>query len=228
MKSYKSALVCAMALAGCNRLSPVDRTPTVTGLGGATGGGAGGGIASGAGGSTGAAQGLPCEVQAILVKYCGSCHGAIPQGGAPRSLLTYADLTKPDLTNKSITEAQAALQRIQSQGSPMPPTPNAVPTAAEIATLQGWVDNGYPFGSCASGAGGSAARVTSATRVTLSSIPREMAGRSGGTRTPGIRFWRPTLYQLSYTPATGHQVYQRIPADGKSPAVDSVACRAQL
>jgi len=156
VKSYKSALVCAMALAGCNRLSPVDRTPTVTGLGGATGGGAGGGIASGAGGSTGAAQGLPCEVQAILVKYCGSCHGAIPQGGAPRSLLTYADLTKPDLTNKSITEAQAALQRIQSQGSPMPPTPNAVPTAAEIATLQGWVDNGYPFGSCASGAGGSA------------------------------------------------------------------------
>lgn len=27
------------------------------------------------------------------------------------------------------------------------------------------------------------------------------AGRSGGTRTPGIRFWRPTLYQLSYTPS---------------------------
>src|SRR5690606_23865286 len=25
-------------------------------------------------------------------------------------------------------------------------------------------------------------------------------GRSGGTRTHDIRFWRPTLYQLSYTP----------------------------
>src|SRR5215469_3673722 len=25
-------------------------------------------------------------------------------------------------------------------------------------------------------------------------------GRSGGTRTPGLRFWRPPLYQLSYTP----------------------------
>src|SRR4051812_15816107 len=25
-------------------------------------------------------------------------------------------------------------------------------------------------------------------------------GRSGGTRTHGIRFWRPTLYQLSYAP----------------------------
>src|SRR4051812_42549378 len=27
------------------------------------------------------------------------------------------------------------------------------------------------------------------------------SGRSGGTRTPGPRFWRPMLYQLSYTPA---------------------------
>src|SRR5258708_23983525 len=25
-------------------------------------------------------------------------------------------------------------------------------------------------------------------------------GRSGGTRTPNPRFWRPVLYQLSYTP----------------------------
>src|SRR5262252_2716714 len=27
-----------------------------------------------------------------------------------------------------------------------------------------------------------------------------LIGRSGGTRTPGLRFWRPPLYQLSYTP----------------------------
>ena len=26
------------------------------------------------------------------------------------------------------------------------------------------------------------------------------AGRGGGSRTPDLRFWRPTLYQLSYTP----------------------------
>ena len=26
------------------------------------------------------------------------------------------------------------------------------------------------------------------------------SGRSGGTRTPSPRFWRPVLYQLSYTP----------------------------
>ena len=28
-----------------------------------------------------------------------------------------------------------------------------------------------------------------------------MTGRSGGARTPNPRFWRPVLYQLSYTPA---------------------------
>ena len=34
-----------------------------------------------------------------------------------------------------------------------------------------------------------------------------LIGRGGGTRTPGARFWRPTLYQLSYTPSNmvGHQ-----------------------
>ena len=27
-----------------------------------------------------------------------------------------------------------------------------------------------------------------------------LSGRGGGSRTPSLRFWRPTLYQLSYTP----------------------------
>ncbi len=31
-----------------------------------------------------------------------------------------------------------------------------------------------------------------------------LSGRGGGTRTPDPRFWRPMLYQLSYTPIT-HQ-----------------------
>ena len=28
------------------------------------------------------------------------------------------------------------------------------------------------------------------------------SGRSGGNRTPNLRFWRPALYQLSYTPSS--------------------------
>src|SRR5947207_8602811 len=33
--------------------------------------------------------------------------------------------------------------------------------------------------------------------------PRLSSGRSGGARTPNPRFWRPVLYQLSYTPMRG-------------------------
>ena len=29
---------------------------------------------------------------------------------------------------------------------------------------------------------------------------RSWTGRGGGSRTPGLRFWRPPLYQLSYAP----------------------------
>src|SRR5579871_785794 len=37
----------------------------------------------------------------------------------------------------------------------------------------------------------------------------EYSGRSGGTRTPGPRFWRPMLYQLSYTPPDNEQSRRR-------------------
>ena len=39
-----------------------------------------------------------------------------------------------------------------------------------------------------------------------------ISGRGGGTRTPGARFWRPTLYQLSYTP-----VYKVVDHQGLEP-----------
>src|SRR5947208_1329133 len=44
-------------------------------------------------------------------------------------------------------------------------------------------------------------RVVPKTRVRVD----ERVGRSGGTRTPDRRFWRPLLSQLSYTPA--HRQY---------------------
>jgi hypothetical protein len=31
----------------------------------------------------------------------------------------------------------------------------------------------------------------------------DCVSRGGGTRTPGLRFWRPPLYQLSYAPEFG-------------------------
>src|SRR5262249_47373866 len=35
------------------------------------------------------------------------------------------------------------------------------------------------------------------------------AGRSGGARTPNPRFWRPVLYQLSYTPIISNPLCRR-------------------
>jgi mono/diheme cytochrome c family protein len=96
---------------------------------------------------------LPCDVQTLLVQRCGSCHGTTVSGGAPRSLVSYADLTKPDPANTAMTEAQVALQRMQSAASPMPPAPASASTAAEIATLQNWISSGYPSGSCGGDAG---------------------------------------------------------------------------
>jgi uncharacterized membrane protein len=162
MKSRTTAVALLSLLAGygCDRFGLVNRTPSVGGPGGAGGHTT---IAAtsqtGSGGSAG--MGLPCEVQAVLIKYCDSCHGAPPSGGAPRALVTYADLTRSDMMNSSISEAQAAMQRIQDKTSPMPPSPAAGPSSSEMATLQGWIDSGYPSGTCgassAGGAGGTTA-----------------------------------------------------------------------
>src|SRR3569832_1848804 len=49
-------------------------------------------------------------------------------------------------------------------------------------------------------------KYVSGTRVGLpAAAPLIDSGRSGGTRTPGPRFWRPMLYQLSYTPSGKRQ-----------------------
>ena len=156
------SILSVLLASGCDRFSIVDRRPSTSGLGGAEGGGGavggtGGSSQTGSGGQGGGAvAGLPCDVQTIVVKYCGSCHGATPAAGAPRSLVTYADLTRQDLSNSAMTEAQVALQRIQNKNSPMPPSPASAPTSTEIATLQNWVTSGYPSGSCASGGAGGA------------------------------------------------------------------------
>jgi hypothetical protein len=132
------------------------------GGGGGTGGTSGSGGGAGAGGSTQVGSGgtsgtvdagvpggsLPCNIQTLLVNRCDSCHGAILAAGVPRSLVTYADLTKPDLVNTSLTEAQVALLRMQSTTSPMPPAPAAAATSAEIAAMQTWINSSYPLGSC--------------------------------------------------------------------------------
>ena len=60
--------------------------------------------------------------------------------------------------------------------------------------------------------GGSTRTSTDNRNDPQSRIVTRLAGRfayrGGGTRTPGLRFWRPPLYQLSYAPRSG-KVYRR-------------------
>jgi mono/diheme cytochrome c family protein len=130
-----------------------------SGNGGASGSGSGGSGGSSSGGDAGVvANGLPCNIQSIVVNSCASCHGSSPSGGAPRSLITYANLTMSDPANSSMTEAQVALQRMQNTVAPMPPAPAAPVSSTDITAFQNWINSGYPKGTCGAtgGSGGSA------------------------------------------------------------------------
>jgi hypothetical protein len=47
-------------------------------------------------------------------------------------------------------------------------------------------------------------------------------GRAGGTRTPDPRFWRPVLYQLSYSPTENEGTLARLLVHGVRPAPATV------
>jgi mono/diheme cytochrome c family protein len=134
-------------------------------VGTTTGGGrtATGGTTGGAGatGVTGMASGFPCDIQTFLQNRCTTCHGQTPIGGAPMSLVTYANVTARSSVYTTQTYAQRALVRIQDNAMPMPPMPGTRATAAETQALSGWIAAGYPAGTCvgATGAGGAAGGV---------------------------------------------------------------------
>ena len=44
-------------------------------------------------------------------------------------------------------------------------------------------------------------------------------GRSGRARTPGLRFWRPLLFQLSYTPVCCVGDHIMVPLPGLEPGL---------
>lgn len=108
----------------------------------------------GSGASTGD-TGLPCDVAQLLQSKCQSCHGATPSGGAPMSLVTYADLTAAAKSDATKTVVQLSITRMQSTTAPMPPGGGPSP-ASDVSILQAWVTAGMPKGSCGA-TGGSGA-----------------------------------------------------------------------
>jgi hypothetical protein len=119
--------------------------------GGSSSGGSGsGGSSSGGSSSSGGAGTLPCDVATLFAAHCTTCHANPPQQGSLSSLITYSDLMAVSKEDATKNEAQLSLSRMQNAQSPMPPASvNDPATAAEITTLQNWINAGYPKGSCA-------------------------------------------------------------------------------
>lgn len=118
----------ALAIAGCG---PLADSPTEAG-----------GDAGTSQVNTTAASGLPCAVDEALAKNCRSCHGAVPQFGAPMSLVTYADLTAPAKSNPDKRVFEIAYNRTHSTANPMPPPPNARLGQSEQGALDAWIQSG--------------------------------------------------------------------------------------
>jgi cytochrome c551/c552 len=145
--SWRARLVLFALLAGCgaqkNGATPADAgaTPNVDGASMTT-------------------QGLPCDVDAVLARNCGSCHSNPPQYAAPMPLVTYADLhavapADPDTMGTNVPVYQAVEQRIHDVAKPMPQPPNAPLSAADATVIDNWVAAGAPAGTgvCASDGG---------------------------------------------------------------------------
>ncbi|HEY6881433.1 MAG TPA: hypothetical protein VI299_25585 [Polyangiales bacterium] len=95
------------------------------------------------------ANGLPCDVDALLQKSCRSCHGSKPIGGAPMSLVTYEDLAATSLSDPTLNYGEQSLASMQDGSMPV-----AKPLAASAyAPFAAWVQAGMPRGSCGSDAG---------------------------------------------------------------------------
>src|SRR5258708_27811225 len=109
--------------------------PPPTGLGGSNGGN---------NPSDGGAATASCDLQQMLRGRCVGCHSNPPVGGAPMSLVTYANLVAPAPSNPSRTVADVALARMQDVVRPMPPSPLPRATAPEVSLLSNWLAAGSP------------------------------------------------------------------------------------
>lgn len=93
-------------------------------------------------------DGLPCDVANVLAAQCTSCHASPPIGGAPMSLLSYADLSAASRTMPGLTNVELSIMRMSATTLRMPPAPSPAASAADIAVLQAWVDGGMRMGTC--------------------------------------------------------------------------------
>ena len=106
---------------------------------------------------------MPCAVETVVKSGCQTCHGAVPIGGAPMSLLTHADFMR-DYTVKTTTQLRGQtmkmyeLSRIRlNREMGTTPMPQGTTLATDaFSTLDGWLRGGATPGmGCAVAQGGS-------------------------------------------------------------------------
>jgi Copper type II ascorbate-dependent monooxygenase, C-terminal domain/Copper type II ascorbate-dependent monooxygenase, N-terminal domain len=85
---------------------------------------------------------LPCDVEAILAAHCQSCHAATPKFGAPMSLVDYADLMVPAVTDPTRSVGALVAERMVAEQLPMPPTDDVAD--ADVAIVTEWIAAGMP------------------------------------------------------------------------------------
>lgn len=140
-----SPLVCDVARGAC-----VNSMPAMSSGGGSASMGAGGGVAI--------AEGLPCDVETLLVDSCSSCHGAVLKNGANVRLMTRSDLLAPSHIDPAVTVAQRSSTRMHQMVAAMPPAPEAPVANTALTAFDVWLAAATPVGNgCSMGAGGGAA-----------------------------------------------------------------------
>ena len=88
---------------------------------------------------------LPCDVSAAIAKNCGTCHGAMPVGGAPMPLVSYDDFMQPAKSMPAMKVHEQVKLRIHDKAKPMPP--GGTMPAADMAALDGWLSAGMKPGN---------------------------------------------------------------------------------
>ncbi len=122
--------------------SPSTQAPAATASASPSTANPAGAGAAGAAAPATSAGALPCDVSTQLGNHCQQCHGATPIGGAPMSLLTYADFQRPAKTRPELKVYQLAQMRVHDAMKPMPPG-GGLP-AADFGTLDAWLGAGAP------------------------------------------------------------------------------------
>jgi mono/diheme cytochrome c family protein len=182
-------------------------------------------------GNKGAA--LPCDVKAVVTKYCGTCHGEEATFGAPMPLTTVADFEAPGKSDASKTMAALVTKRINATtgATRMPPTSSKQLTAADLAVLNDWIEADMP-GSTSEGCeapSSDAGSKTDASTGPVANLPDphedpdlkcyKLLANSGDGKTPfKVGVARDAYYNVVLTPPwKGSTVYARV----MSPVIDN-------